>query len=364
MYLRPLFREGLHLDTQLLAALILLCLLGLMIVFSATGQQIDAVYRQGVRMLLAFAVLLVLAQIPPALFARWSIAVYIAGLALLVMVLFVGEITKGAQRWLSLGPISFQPSELMKIAVPMLLARYLAGSDLPPAWWKVLASGGIILLPVLLIAKQPDLDTAMLVAAGGIGLLFLAGLRWRYLLGLLVLAGLSAPVLWYSMHDYQRQRIITFLDPESDPLGAGYHIIQSTIAIGSGGLYGKGWLNGTQSHLQFLPERSTDFIFAVFAEEFGLIGVLVLLSLYLFVIGRCLYIAANAQDTFGKLLSGGIVLTFFVYVFVNIGTVSGVLPVAGMPLPLISMGGTSLVTLLAGFGMLMAVHTHRRLLSD
>jgi len=246
----------------------------------------------------------------------------------------------------------------------MMIAYYIADRTLPPRLWRILVAAGMVIIPTVLIAWQPDLGTALLITCSGAFVLFLAGMRWR-LIGLVVaLASACAPLLWFLMHNYQRRRVLTFLHPEEDPLGAGYHIIQSKIAIGSGGLYGKGWLNGTQSQLDFIPERSTDFIFAVFSEEFGLLGAIALLSLYLFVVLRGLYIAGQAQDSYGRLLTGSLVLTFFVYIFVNIGMVSGLLPVVGLPLPLISYGGTSLVTLMAAFGILMSVHTHRRLLSD
>ncbi|NNE37017.1 MAG: rod shape-determining protein RodA, partial [Gammaproteobacteria bacterium] len=278
--------------------------------------------------------------------------------------LIIGYVGKGAQRWLDLGVIRFQPSELMKLAVPMVLSWYLAEKTLPPSISQIFLSVMIILVPVGLIIKQPDLGTAILVCIAGFSVLFIAGMNWRYITGLVILAASLIPVSWMFMYEYQRQRVMTFINPEQDPLGAGYHIIQSMIAIGSGGLYGKGWLNGTQSHLEFLPERSTDFIFAVLCEEFGFTGVMVLLGLYLFIIYRGLYISMNSQTTFGKILGASIVLTFFVYIFVNIGMVSGQLPVVGIPLPLVSFGGTSMVTLMIGFGVLMGIHTHRRLLSD
>ena len=282
---------------------------------------------------------------------------------MLVAVIFYGDVGKGAQRWLDLKLFRFQPSELMKLSVPMLIAFYLADKSLPPNLSRILLVCFLISIPVLLIAKQPDLGTSLLVAAAGFSVLFIAGISWRLLCSMFVLAAAAAPLLWYFMHDYQKRRVLTFLNPENDPLGAGYHTIQAKIAIGSGGFYGKGWLNGTQSHLEFLPERSTDFIFAVLCEEFGMLGVLFLICVYLFIIARCLYIAVNAQHTFGRLLASGLTLTFFVYIFVNMGMVTGQLPVVGVPLPLISHGGTSMVTLMAGFGILMAIHTHRRFLS-
>lgn len=356
--------QKLHLDLPLFGAVSLLCIVGLVILYSASGQDMSHVLRQALRMGIALAFMVAVAQLPPAQLARWAVALYCVGVVLLVAVELVGHIGKGAQRWLDLGLVRFQPSELMKISLPLLLASYLAERGVPPGFWRVCACGALIALPVLLIAAQPDLGTALLVTAAGCSVLFVAGINWRLLAGGMILGLLSLPVLWYQLHDYQRERVITFLDPEHDPLGAGYHIIQSEIAIGSGGLYGKGWLNGTQSHLEFLPERSTDFIFAVFSEEFGFLGVVALVSLYLFIIARGLYIALNAQDTFGRLLGAGIVMTFFVYLFVNMGMVSGQLPVVGIPLPLVSYGGTSMVTLMAGFGILMAIHTHRRFLSN
>ncbi|MDX1433580.1 MAG: rod shape-determining protein RodA, partial [Gammaproteobacteria bacterium] len=289
---------------------------------------------------------------------------YGIGLMLLIAVLVIGDVAQGAQRWIRLGPLNFQPSEMVKITVPMMVAYYLADRGLPPHLGRVLIAGGLVIVPTVLIARQPDLGTALLVASSGCFVLFLSGMSARLIAACAILASACAPVLWYMMHDYQRQRVFTFLNPERDPLGSGYHIIQSTIAIGSGGVYGKGWLNGTQSQLDFIPERSTDFIFSVFSEEFGLLGVLVLLSVYLLVVARGLFIACQAQDSYARLLAGGLVLTFFVYVFVNIGMVSGLLPVVGLPLPLLSYGGTSLVTVMAAFGILMSIQTHRRLMSD
>ena len=363
----PNRRQGLlavfHIDLPLLVGLLLLSGFGLIVLYSASGENIDQVERQAVRIVLALAIMLAIAQVNPATLRRWSPWLYGVGLVMLIAVLVFGEVGKGAQRWLDLGIVRFQPSEMVKLAVPLMVAWYLAEKRLPPSWQRLTAAALMITVPVLLIAKQPDLGTSLLVACAGIFVLFLAGISWRLIGGLVVAGAAAAPVAWYLMRDYQRQRVLTFLDPEKDPLGAGYHIIQSKIAIGSGGLYGKGWLNGTQSQLDFLPERHTDFIFAVLSEEFGLIGVLALLSLYLFVIARGLYIATRAQDTFARLLAGSLTLVFFVYLFVNTGMVTGLLPVVGVPLPLVSYGGTSLVTLMAGFGMLMSIHTHRRLLT-
>jgi len=352
-----------HLDLPLLFGLLLLCGLGLLVLYSASGENLPQIERQLVRLGMAFAAMLLLAQINPATLRRWTPAVFGLGLIMLTAVLLAGEIGKGAQRWLNLGVFRFQPSELVKLAVPMMVAWYLAERPLPPNARTLVVTALIIAVPALMIAKQPDLGTALLVASAGIFALFLAGIRWRVILGALLAAGAALPAMWYLMHGYQRQRVLTFLNPESDPLGSGYHIIQSKIAIGSGGIYGKGWLNGTQSQLDFLPERHTDFIFAVLTEEFGLAGALVLLAVNLFIIYRGLYIAARAQDTYSRLLAGSLTLVFFVYLFVNTGMVTGLLPVVGVPLPLVSYGGTSLVTLLAGFGILMSIHTHRKLLA-
>jgi rod shape determining protein RodA len=349
-------------DIPLLIALLLLSLAGLATLYSAGGQDMDLMYRQGVRLALAFTVMFVLAQIPPHHIEYWAPWIYGGGLILLAAVLLAGESGKGAQRWLDLGIVSFQPSEMMKIAVPVMVAWYLSERPLPPTKRQLAAALLIIAIPVLMIARQPDLGTSLLIAGSGVFALLLAGMRWRYFFGAILIAAACAPLLWYNMHDYQRTRVLTFLDPERNPLGSGYHIIQSKIAIGSGGLYGKGWLNGTQSQLEFLPERSTDFIFAVFCEEFGLIGTVLLLALYLFIIIRGLYIATQAHDNFTRLVSGSLILTFFVYTFVNIGMVIGLLPVVGQPLPLMSYGGTAMVTVMAGFGIVMSIHTHRKLL--
>jgi rod shape determining protein RodA len=355
--------QRLHIDIPLLLGVVVLCLIGLVILYSAGGQDIDLVYRQAVKLSIALIGMLLIAQLPPTVLERWSLWLFIFGIILLILVIFFGDIGKGAQRWLDLKVFRFQPSELMKLTVPMMIAWYLADKSLPPKFSWVLIACILITIPVLLIAKQPDLGTALLVATAGFSVLFIAGISWRLLMSMGVLAAACAPILWYFMHDYQKRRVLTLLNPEQDPLGAGYHTIQSKIAIGSGGFYGKGWLNGTQSHLEFLPERSTDFIFAVFCEEFGMIGVLFLLCVYLFIISRGLYIAIHAQNTYGRLLASGLTLTFFVYIFVNMGMVTGTLPVVGVPLPLISHGGTSMVTLMVGFGILMAIHTHRRFLS-
>ena len=359
------FSRDMHMDWPLLSGLLMLSGVGLMVLYSASGQDTDLLWRQSLRLGLAFGVMFVLAQIPPHHLERWAPQLYGLGLLLLVAVLLFGITGKGAQRWLDLGVITFQPSELMKLALPIMVAWYLTASHLPPSRKAIMFSFVIIALPTVLIVQQPDLGTSLLIAASGAAALLLAGISWRLIRNLTLLVAACAPLVWYfAMHDYQRQRVLTFLNPESDPLGSGYHIIQSKIAIGSGGIYGKGWLNGTQSHLEFLPERSTDFIFAVFAEEFGLVGVVGLLMLYLFIVVRGLYIATQAQDTFTRLLAGSLTLTFFVYVAVNVGMVSGLLPVVGLPLPLVSYGGTSMVTMMAAFGILMSIHTHRKLLTN
>jgi len=352
----------LHIDAPLLVGLILLCGIGFLILYSAGGQNPDLLVRQAVRLGVAFVLMLGLAQVPPQTLKRYSLALFVIGIVLLLAVLVIGTIGKGAQRWLDLGFFRFQPSEMLKIATPMMLAWYLAARPLPPGWLHLISALVLILIPTALIAKQPDLGTALLIASSGAAVLFVAGISWRLLIGAVAVCASLTPVLWHFMHDYQRDRVKMLLHPESDPLGRGYHIIQSKIAIGSGGIYGKGWLNGTQSHLDFLPERSTDFIFAVFAEEFGLLGCLTLLVVYLLITGRCLFIASQANGTYSRLLAGGLTITFFVYVFVNIGMVIGILPVVGVPLPLISYGGTSMVTLLAGFGILMSIGTHAKLI--
>lgn len=348
-------------DPWLVLGLLAVSGIGLVVLYSAGQRSLDLVIGQSIRLGLGFAILLTLAQIPPHYFRFWSPWIYLVGILLLLAVMVAGDVSKGARRWLDLGVLRFQPSEIMKLAVPMMMAWFFANKPLPPRLSHLLAGAFITALPFILIAQQPDLGTGLVVGfAGGIAL-FLAGLSW---IVMFILAGLLAtviPLFWtFVMHDYQRQRVLTFLNPESDPLGTGYHIIQSKIAIGSGGIYGKGWLNGTQSHLDFLPEGSTDFIFAAFSEEFGLVGGCVLLVLYFFIIARCLYMATRGADTYGRLLSGSLTLIFFLYAFINSGMVSGLLPVVGLPLPLFSYGGTSLVTIMAGFGMLMSVYSHRR----
>jgi len=366
-YYRPSFSlrlmRALHLDHLLVLGIGVLLVLGLGVLYSAGDESMALINRQLTRVGLAFVVLLIVAQIPSSSMRFWSPWMYVTGMILLVMVLVMGDMGKGAQRWLDLGFIRFQPSEMMKLVTPMMVAWYFAEKPLPPSWRTLLTATALILVPTFLIAKQPDLGTALLIFAAGFFVVFLGGLSWRIMIAMVVLAAALLPVLWHFMHDYQRGRVMTLLDPQRDPLGAGYHIIQSQIAIGSGGVYGRGWLNGSQSHLNFLPEQSTDFIFAVFAEEFGLLGGLLLLVLYGFIIIRGLIISVQGQDTYARLLGGSLSLTFFVYLFVNVGMVSGILPVVGVPLPLISYGGTSMVTLMAGFGMLMSINSHRKIWS-
>lgn len=354
---QPSLLRRFHLDGWLLLFLFLLMLSGLFIIYSATGANLAL--NQAKRLGFAFFMLLVVAQIPPRVLQRWASTIYMFSLFSLLAVMLLGVGAKGAQRWLSLGIIRFQPSELMKLALPLMLAAYLAKHHLPPNFKNLVISLVILLIPVALIAKQPDLGTAVLAASAGLVVLFFAGLSWRIIISFLLLALSALPFLWSFMHDYQRQRVLTFLNPESDPLGSGWNIIQSKTAIGSGGLWGKGWLQGTQSRLDFLPEKHTDFIIGVLAEEMGFLGVSLLIILYGLIIWRCLLLAMAARDTFGRLLAGAITLTFFVYVFVNLGMVSGLLPVVGVPLPLISYGGSASLMLMIGFGILMSIHTHQ-----
>ncbi|NMP31020.1 rod shape-determining protein RodA [Thalassotalea sp. M1531] len=357
--------QKLHIDLPLLVGILCLMILGLFVVYSAGGQNADLVVRQGIRLGIALVVMFFVAQIPPRYYLKWAVPMFVVGLGMLVAVLLVGTMGKGAQRWLNLGFMQFQPSEVMKLIVPITVAWFISQHDLPAKLGNILIAFILVLIPTLLIAKQPDLGTSLLIASSGLFVIFLAGASWKLIGTCVGLASAFTPVFWmFLMKDYQKQRVLTFLNPEQDPLGSGYHIIQSKIAIGSGGLNGKGWLQGTQSQLEFLPERHTDFIFAVFSEEFGLVGVSLLLITYLAIVMRGLWIAVNAQQAFAKLLAGSITLTFFVYVFVNIGMVSGLLPVVGVPLPLVSYGGTSMVTLMAGFGMLMAIGTHRRFIAQ
>ena len=354
--------EKFHLDIPIILLLVMICTYGLLILYSAVGQQTAPVVNQLIKIGVAFGLMIVMAQISPIFYLRIAPWLFVMGIVLLIAVLFVGTTVNGSQRWLRIpGVLNFQPSELMKLVIPMMLASYFHDRHLPPLRRHVFWACVMIFIPVLLIARQPDLGTSLLIGASGLLVLLLAGISWRYVFSA-VLAGLmAAPALWYVMLDYPRTRVMILLDPERDPLGAGWNIIQSKTAIGSGGLFGKGLFQGTQSHLDFLPESQTDFIVAVLAEELGLVGVTLLLVLYILLVGRGVVIAIQAQDTFGRLLVGTITFTFFVYVFVNIGMVSGILPVVGVPLPLVSHGGTAILTLFAGFGIIMSVHTHRRI---
>ncbi len=352
--------NNVHLDPLLLATLLAVIGFGLVVLYSALGKDITVLDGQIVRMVFALAIMVVAAQFEPSVYLRWTPVLYAVGMVLLVAVIFFGVIVKGSQRWLEVpGLPRFQPSEIMRIAVPLMVAWYLNDRALPPSFTDLAVSLLIIGAPAALIAIQPDLGTGILVASAGLAVIVLSGLQWRWIGLAIIGAAAAAPALWYVMRDYQRERVLTLFDPERDPLGAGWNIIQSTTAIGSGGVFGKGLFEGTQSHLDFLPEGQTDFIIAVVAEELGLIGVTTLLVLYLVIIARGLYIATQARQTFGRLTAGGLTLTFFVYAFVNIAMVSGLLPVVGVPLPLVSYGGTSAITLLAGFGIVMSIYTHR-----
>ena len=356
--------SALKIDGPLVTGLALIAVYGLIVLYSASGQSVPTIIRTVVRIILGAIAMLVLARVNPNFLRRTTPWLYLVGVFLLIVVAAFGHIGLGAQRWLSIGFVRFQPSELMKLAVPMMCAWYLHERPLPPTFTSLLLLTGLILVPVGLVAIEPDLGTAALIGVAGVLVIVMAGLQVRIMAAAMALAAVGAWFGWRFMHDYQRKRVLTFLDPQTDPLGAGYHIIQSPIAIGSGGLFGKGWMKGSQAQLDFLPERSTDFVFAVIGEEFGLIGLALLLLLYMFVTGRAIYLAMQTQDTFARLLAGSLALTFFVYVFINAGMVTGLLPVVGVPLPLVSYGGTSVVTLLAGFGILMALYSHRKLVSS
>jgi rod shape determining protein RodA len=352
-----------HIDSFLMVCLFFTLLVGLFVLYSATGQNFSRVYGQVVNIFIALSFMWIAANIAPNQLERISLPLYVLGVTLLICVALFGSISHGAQRWLNLGFTKIQPSEIMRLAMPMMLAWYFSKKEGKPAMADFAVGGLLLLVPVALIMKQPDLGTAILIFASGFYILFLAGLSWKLLVGGAVVFAASTPILWSMLHDYQRKRIEILLDPTQDPLGAGYHTIQAIIALGSGGVAGKGWLNGTQAQLDFLPERSTDFIFAVFGEEFGLLGNLLLLALFSLIIMRGLVIASQAQSTFSRLLAGSITLTFFTYAFVNMGMVSGILPVVGVPLPLISYGGTSMVTLCLSFGILMSIQTHKKLVA-
>jgi len=354
----------LHIDVWLLGLLAAVGGMGLLVLYSASGGSSAEVFAQFQRLMLGFVVMITLAQVPPDYYRAGAPWFYGVACILLMLVLVLGDHAKGAQRWLDFGVLRFQPSEMMKLAMPMMVAAWLHGRPLPPSWADVLIAILLVAVPAGLVMVQPDLGTSLLIMAAGGFALYLGGLSWRWIFTALAALAAAAPVLWYRLHDYQRNRVLTFLDPESDPLGTGYHITQSKIAIGSGGAFGKGLLNGTQAKLDFLPESHTDFIFAVLAEELGMIGVVALLSLYIAIVGRGLFIALRGHDSFQRLLAGALSLTFFIYVFINMGMVMGLMPVVGVPLPLFSYGGTSAVTLLASFGILMSIHTHRKLLTS
>lgn len=354
--------DAVHLDLPIVFLLLVISAYGLLILYSAVGQETGPVISQSIKILVGIIAMVVAAQISPIVYLRLAPWIFLAGLITLALVFFFGLEIKGSKRWLRIpGVTNFQPSEIMKLMLPLILAWYFHDRHLPPKARHVFWSLVIIAVPVMLIAFQPDLGTSLIIGASGLFVLLLAGIQWRLVFSAIGIGVISAPALWFVMRDYQRQRVLTLLNPESDPLGAGWNIIQSKTAIGSGGLFGKGLFQGTQSHLDFLPESKTDFIIAVLGEELGLAGIVVLLILYILLVGRGVILSVQAQDTFGRLLSGSITFTFFVYVFVNIGMVSGILPVVGVPLPLVSFGGTSILTLFAGFGILMSVHTHRRI---
>ena len=352
-----------HIDLPLMTLLILINLVGLLQLYSASGSDLSIVIKQATSFMIGLVAMLFIAQIPPRIYKAISPWLYLSIVILLVLVALFGTVAMGARRWLTIPHVTrFQPSEFMKLAMPMMMAWFLAQATLPPKFKEICIAFLIIAVPAVLIARQPDLGTSLLVVSSGFFGLFLAGLPWWFLgLSALNVAAI-APVAWHFLHTYQQQRILTLINPEADPLGTGWNIIQSKTAIGSGGLSGKGWLNGTQAHLEFLPEGHTDFIIATYSEEFGLIGIIALLTLYSLILIRCLYIASTATDSYSRLLAGAISLSFFVYVFVNAGMVSGILPVVGVPLPFISYGGTAMLTLLSGFGILMSIHTHKKLL--
>lgn len=354
--LRPVWEIISKIDLVMLIALVVLLTLGGITLHSASGENAAMMERHFIHLVLASIAMVIAAQFPSHILSQWSIWAYCGGIALLVLVIFQGSTGGGAQRWLEFGAIRFQPSEIMKLAVPMMVASYLSNKTLPPKFKHNLIAAILVVIPMLLIAKQPDLGTALLVGSAGFFVIYFAGIAWKWILSIVVALSAAAPLLFFfGMQEYQRQRVLTLLNPSEDKLGAGYQIIQSTIAIGTGGVYGKGWLNGDQSRLDFLPERHTDFIFAIFGEEFGLLGNMILLGLYIFIIWRGLYLASCGGDTFSRLLGGSLSMTFFIYLLVNTGMVSGILPVVGVPLPLISYGGTSMITLMTAFGLLMGL---------
>lgn len=365
--IKPVYRftaQALHMDFPLMGLLFTLVVFGLLILYSASNANMGMIFRQSMRLVIATIIMLVLGFVPPHKYKMWTPWIYSIGLVLLIAVMLMGKIGKGAQRWLELGLFRFQPSEIMKLAVPMMAAWFFDRQSQPSSFRSICIAGLIIFIPALLIAKQPDLGTAIMVAAAGLCVVFLAGIRFKIILIIALLLGSAVPVVWHVMHDYQKQRVYTLLDPEQDPLGSGYHIIQSKIAIGSGGMVGKGWLEGSQSHLNFLPEHATDFIFAVSGEEFGFAGGFAIIALIVLISLRSLNIASEAQTTFTRLLAASLAMSFFLSGFVNIGMVMGIIPVVGIPLPLVSYGGTAMVTFLASFGILMSISSHRILFNS
>ena len=353
-----------HLDAPLLLITLLIMAGGLATVFSATYDVSNKAYHQLINLGVGLIVMWIFAQIPPQKLMRFAVPLFVIGIVLLVLTYFFGIVVNGSRRWLSIGITRIQPSEILKIAMPLMLAWYFQKYEASLSYRHYAVSAVLLAVPFALVAKQPDLGTALLIGAAGFYVIFLAGLPWKIIIGMILSAAAAAPFIWTMLHDYQRRRILTLIDPTTDPLGSGYHIIQSTIAIGSGGVFGKGWLAGTQTHLEFIPERHTDFIFAVFSEERGLIGNGILLFLYLLLLGRGLMIAANASTLFARLMAGSITLSLFTYIFVNMGMVSGILPVVGVPLPFMSYGGTALVTLFLGLGILMSIQSHRMLVKQ
>ena len=352
-----------RIDRMLFLCALAIVGVGLVTLFSAADQSIPRVTSQLMSFGFAIVLMWIFANIAPQTLARAAVPLYVIAVLMLIGVALFGVVVNGSRRWLNFGVARFQPSELMKIALPLMLAWYFQKFEGRIGWIDFVVAAILIVVPVYLIKRQPDLGTALLIAASGFYVLYLAGLSWKIMVGLVAIGAALGPMVWQQLHDYQRERILTFLDPARDPLGAGYHSTQASIALGSGGVTGKGWLNGTQTHLDFLPERHTDFIFAVFGEEFGLIGNAVLLILYLLLIGRGMVIAANASTLFARLLAGAITLMFFTYAFVNMSMVSGLLPVVGVPLPLVSYGGTAMISLFIGLGVLMSVQAHRKLVA-
>lgn len=348
-----------NMDFWLLLGITVTCLFGFIVLYSASNQNAIVVEKQIFRLILGFCVMVFVAQINPILIKVWAPRLFLIAFLFLAAVPIFGEISLGARRWLDLGIVRFQPSELFKILLPLMLAWLATEYGMPNTFKRLLVSLVFLIVPVMLIVKQPDLGTSVLVFSASFAVIFLAGINWSVLAAGAVAFGVSAPVLWYMLHDYQRQRILTLFNPELDPSGTGFHIIQSKIAIGSGGFSGAGWLNGTQAHLNFIPEQKTDFIFAVLSEEFGFLGFLFLMVCYTFMIARMSYMTYRMTDVFEKLVSGSIIMMFISYIFVNIGMVTGILPVVGVPLPLMSYGGTSLITMMIGFGLICSFYNRR-----